>query len=112
MFSFKMHFQNPTACKVITIVLAVIFSTLIVLALLNAVKRRLNQSPPHEYWGSFLYVTALFVLVLGIKIGNFNYGVHMDDHYNLLALDMYTDLNPSKVKGQEVMDAGLVTFKE
>lgn len=112
MFSFQMHFDNPTACWVITIVLAIILSILIVLAFLNFVKRRLNRSPPHEYWGSFLYVTALLALVLGIKIGNFNYGVHMDDHYGLMALDTYTDLNPSSVKGQEVMDAGLVTFKE
>eukprot|EP00931_Biecheleriopsis_adriatica_P005782 TRINITY_DN107272_c0_g1_i1.p1 TRINITY_DN107272_c0_g1~~TRINITY_DN107272_c0_g1_i1.p1 ORF type:complete len:347 (+),score=69.00 TRINITY_DN107272_c0_g1_i1:149-1189(+) len=51
-------------------------------------------------------------LVGGFAAGDRNYGHNMISFYTYQDLVSYTDVNPSKSKGQSYMDAGEVYFKE
>lgn len=69
-----------------------------------------SERPP-----SWLIVCALsmaLALATGIAAGLGNYAFNTRRYYDVATLMEYGDLSPSDVRGQQVMDAGVITFAE
>jgi len=61
-------------------------------------------------WFSFLFATGLMAWFLGIFLGWINYQINLAEYYFISNLKIYDSLDPVSAKGQQLMDAGRVTF--
>lgn len=61
-------------------------------------------------WLLFLAVSCVVAVVSATLVGQLNYSANMYPYYNLQTLNQYRNVNPSTMKGQQLMDAGRVTF--
>jgi len=61
-------------------------------------------------WFSFLFATSLTAWVLGIFLGWLNYRTNLAEYYFISNLKAYDSVDPLSAKGQQLMDAGRVTF--
>jgi len=61
-------------------------------------------------WFSFLFATSLMAWVLGILLGWLNYQTNLAEYYFITNLKVYDSLDPKSAKGQQLMDAGRLTF--
>lgn len=63
-------------------------------------------------WGWISFVLILLAWMLGTVIGDINYTLYMQKYYFIHSLKTYTDIDPAEVSGKQMMDAGVVRFKE
>jgi len=49
-------------------------------------------------------------LLLGVALGDRNFWTHMQPYYDLTNLNSYQGVDPARMRGQELMDAGRVLF--
>jgi hypothetical protein len=61
-------------------------------------------------WLIFVFVTCFLALGLGLILGNVNYWTYTQSYYDLKLMNNYSDVNPSTTYGQQVMDAGQISF--
>lgn len=61
-------------------------------------------------WFLFTFVTALLAWILAIVLGDMNFYYHMQPFYDVVNLNMYDGVDPSRTKGVELMDAGRIIF--
>lgn len=72
-------------------------------------ERRLRSS----YWYHYFAVTMLLSVVAAGVLGSLNYEYNMRKSYTLASeLKFYKEVNVGETKGQQLMDAGLVTFSK
>jgi hypothetical protein len=62
------------------------------------------------WWPKCLLIGCIGSSVLGALIGEYMWTTCFDPYFQLRALQMYKDVNPSRVPGERVQDAGLVDF--
>jgi len=85
----------------------------VIIAVLIAVRAKYNQyrfSTHDPTWLIFVAATMIIAWALAVVLGNANYSAHMKQYYNLKSLMHYHDVYPSVTSGQQVMDAGTITF--
>jgi hypothetical protein len=121
--SFFAHYRTPLLCYL------VVFAGLLVVVLtayfaVDAVKKK--QEPdvvqfvtgelrePHREptWLIFLFGTCLQAWLLGVVLGEVNYTKHTQLYYDVSNLETYPSVDPSSMRGQQLMDAGRVMFKQ
>eukprot|EP00405_Crypthecodinium_cohnii_P013348 CAMPEP_0206429512 /NCGR_PEP_ID=MMETSP0324_2-20121206/6283_1 /ASSEMBLY_ACC=CAM_ASM_000836 /TAXON_ID=2866 /ORGANISM="Crypthecodinium cohnii, Strain Seligo" /LENGTH=243 /DNA_ID=CAMNT_0053895203 /DNA_START=438 /DNA_END=1169 /DNA_ORIENTATION=+ len=61
-------------------------------------------------WIMFICVSCLLATLSGLVVGNYNFLQHSEIFYDVMALNSYDAIDPSKVQGQEFMDAGRMNF--
>lgn len=108
--SFSMHYNN----KVLAygcVVFGLIFVVAIAKLALDSVHRRQND-PNHSdpSWFIFLTVACFLAWSSGVVLGDMNYSYNMEPYYNIFTMNSYPSVDPSKMAGQQVMDAGRLTF--
>jgi len=54
----------------------------------------------------------LLAFVAAYVLGEENYGSNMNKYYNMLNLNNYTGISPARMRGQQLMDAGLIEFAD
>jgi len=108
--SFRLHYRMPELCWGL-VALSVICVLLIgVTAALN-VTQMIQRSPSYQpTWHIFLFLTSLVAVALGPLLGNANFEENMQPYYDLQNLNDYTGVDPSRMRGQQMMDAGRVQF--
>mmetsp|Transcript_19705 Transcript_19705/g.52636 ORF Transcript_19705/g.52636 Transcript_19705/m.52636 type:complete len:322 (-) Transcript_19705:322-1287(-) len=62
-------------------------------------------------WYTFLFVTCVVAFLSAAILGSNLYWTFMQDYYDLVHLSTYESVNPSTMRGQQLMDAGMVDFK-
>jgi len=62
-------------------------------------------------WWSALFALSLSALVAGSVIGTGNYNDNFRQYYEVSTLQVYPDVNPARTQGQQLLDAGVVTFE-
>lgn len=108
--SFRLHYKQPSECWAI-----VWFAVLVVFgigasAAMN-VRQMLDRSMRYQpMWYIFLFLTSLVALVLGPYFGNKNFWNWMQPYYVLQGLNDYSGVDPSRMRGQQMMDAGRMQF--
>jgi len=113
-FSFSLHHTNPAACWGITLVLflvsAGVFACLIQLARVRSERDEHHAEPPT--WYGFLFVTCVLMIFAGIIFGYINFDRRTSNTYTYESLATYRDIDPALFVGQQLVDAGRVTFHD
>lgn len=112
MMSFEMHYRQPDTCRTLTIIACVVFALGIIAdAGYMWYKRRTGSAGmANGSWLLFLCVSCLMAVVAGMIYGNHNFWQHSEVYFDITALNSYNAVDPARMRGQELMDAGRVRF--
>jgi len=104
--SFSFHYQHPTWAWLIV---GLGFCTVAVSAALAIRSKRANRSP---MWYQFSTIALFVAALLAASFGDMNFWYNMQPFYDIENLNTYPSVDPATYKGQQVMDAGKVYFKD
>jgi len=108
--SFRLHYKFPSLCWGLVVFAVLLALTIGVMAGLN-VTQMIQGSPSYQpTWFIFLFLTSLVAVTLGPLMGSANFWENMQPYYDLQNLNDYSAVDPSRMKGQQMMDAGRVQF--
>jgi hypothetical protein len=113
--SFSIHYHLPFATLFVTVLgfLVVLGSGYVAFGDQGGEATEEGTKQRHEpKWYVFVFATCLFAWVLAVVGGEANYYTNMQPFYDILNLNTYSSVDPSQVRGQQLMDAGRVTFSE
>lgn len=115
MLSFSMHYRAAAVCYIIEVFAVVILGFIVVLSLYRMCQRWMyeeeSQGGRREGdWTCFLATSTLVAVVLGIVFGNLQFWANMQPFYDVQSLNTYPAVDVTRMRGQELMDAGQVTF--
>lgn len=111
-FSFRLFYVKPAVSWAIA-VCAFLFVAFLGVKAFGAVYSymRGHDSFYEPTWYVFLFFTSCFAWAIGLYLGIHNYYDHMQSYYGVSSLGNYRDVDPAKMRGQQLMDAGRVLFK-
>jgi len=107
--SFKVRYDYP---MIAYSVLLVCFMGVVIFAYLalKATREKMTQGLHIPSWYIFCFLTSLFMLLAGILIGNYIYSTYCQPSYQVAELTTYHDVDASKLRGAQMMDAGTIAF--
>lgn len=70
--------------------------------------QKVQDSTPS--WLLFLFFASTLAATAGPILGDLNFWTNMQGYYDLQTLNVYEDVSPQTSHGQQMMDAGKVTF--
>lgn len=121
--SFSLHYKQPILCYFLVLVGLIVVIITGVLAF-DAVKRKKEASSGAQFlaggdvatheptWLVFLFATCLLAWLLGVIGGDINFFNNMEPYYDISNLNTYPNVDPSRMRGQQLMDAGRIMFSE
>jgi len=102
--SFSLHYSSPFGCW-----LLVVIAMLVVCAGYGVtVQTYLKGKSPT--WYAFLSTLMLIAVVLAACLGTANYLSNLRPYYDTSNLNRYDSVDPEITSGQQMMDAGQITF--
>lgn len=117
MLSFSMHYKLPGLCLTVVLTMACVGGIICIQSAYTLIRMWTNDSvlevPDREgpSWMLFISSSVLVALLCAISLGNRNFWNNMQPFYDLKGLGTYVGVDPLKMRGQELMDAGQVTFE-
>eukprot|EP00933_Yihiella_yeosuensis_P080685 TRINITY_DN94150_c0_g1_i1.p1 TRINITY_DN94150_c0_g1~~TRINITY_DN94150_c0_g1_i1.p1 ORF type:complete len:303 (-),score=40.33 TRINITY_DN94150_c0_g1_i1:106-1014(-) len=108
--SLSIHYSSPVICTVTEGVSGLIIATLLYTAF-QKYKSSANDSSQYS-WYIFLFVTSTIALIFGMILGNENYVENTMPYMDAMQLNLYSNVDPSAYKGNQLMDAGRIHFAE
>jgi len=99
---FWLRYSAPGAVHLVLVICAV--------AVLAVVHRAVRSGGDDAEWLWFLAALLLAAFAAGIEVGDMNYISNLQPYYDSLNLQYYADVDPSKFRGNQLMDAGRVLF--
>jgi hypothetical protein len=107
--SFSMHYNDKLLCY-----LCVGIGFLIVLGIckmaVDSVGKHRADAGADPSWFVFLAAACLLAWVAGVALGDLNFFYNTEPHYEVSMLNSYPSVDPDTMPGQQVMDAGQMTF--
>jgi len=112
MLSFDMHYKKPATCRSVTIIItvAVVLAGLLDIVYMLWKRRRGEAGFANASWVLFLCMCSLVAVGIAVTLGSQNYWENSGLYYDVMAMNNYNDVDPSRMRGQEIMDAGRVLF--
>lgn len=116
MLSFWLHYKLPGLCLTVVMAIACVGGITCMQSAYTLIRMWTNDSvleePDREgpSWMFFISASVLVALLCAVSLGNRNFWNNMQPYYDLKGLGTYTGVDPQKMRGQELMDAGQVTF--
>jgi len=110
LLSFYYHFKYAYmvyAVVGVTFILVVMMGAFAMDALQN---RSMGSTSMEPHWYVFIFVTSLLAWILGVSCGQYNFFYCMQPYYDVVSLNMYDGVDPSRTQGIELMDAGRIIF--
>lgn len=120
--SFTLHYKNPFWCYMMVLAGLCVVAVLGVSAF-DAIKNKKKASSGqmqfvaggdvsyHEpTWIIFMFITCLFAWLLGLVAGDVNFYTNMEPFYDVSNLNTYRNVDPSSMRGTQLMDAGRISF--
>lgn len=102
-------YPNRDICNIITAVGALVVFMCGCLVYYTKVQKA--YSPEYEAsWFVFLFITLCLAWILGVILGSTNYSGNYLKYQRMTHLAKFTSVDPSRIRGQQIMDAGIVTF--
>lgn len=110
--SFRWHYTQPALCA---LVVGIAMLTIVACGGVACVPllRRLTAAgdePRQPSWLLFLALSSAVAWTFGVVFGNANFRSNMQPYYDYANLNDYTRVDPSRMRGQQLMDAGRVNF--
>jgi hypothetical protein len=108
--SFSVRFTNPGLTYGIILGIAVFIFASLVLAY-QGIQRKRHHDPRYQpMWYVFLAVTSLLAFIVAWGFSTWNWNKNMSMFYNNMNLNDYFHVDPARMRGQQIMDAGSVHF--
>jgi len=108
--SLSLHYTDPDLVKLLTFAIGFVVLMLGWVALRVWLRRDEGAQDPK--WYTFLFVTAGLAWIFGLVFGNKNFMSNTSPYYDIMNLGVYTEVDPAAYRGQQLMDAGRIVFKE
>jgi len=70
----------------------------------------LRERAGRATWAIFLFLAMLLAWTLGLQSGNYSYSLYLRPFYDIDGLNTYPQVDPSKFRGSQLMDAGRIVF--
>mmetsp|Transcript_68242 Transcript_68242/g.142628 ORF Transcript_68242/g.142628 Transcript_68242/m.142628 type:complete len:328 (+) Transcript_68242:105-1088(+) len=107
--SFELRYEEPVICGILMVAGALIVLTTGIMACTSS--SRFFSNPEREpTWLAFLFLSMVVALAAAFILGNGNYSGNMQRYYNMRNLNNYSDISVSRMRGQQLMDAGIIGF--
>eukprot|EP00929_Paragymnodinium_shiwhaense_P108000 TRINITY_DN74332_c0_g1_i1.p1 TRINITY_DN74332_c0_g1~~TRINITY_DN74332_c0_g1_i1.p1 ORF type:complete len:341 (+),score=70.54 TRINITY_DN74332_c0_g1_i1:64-1023(+) len=109
--TFPVHYRSPVVCWSVVIAGAIIT----LLSGFYARAQMLYKGYDAERapsWIVFFFGAMVLAWLLAVYAGQTNYGNHLLPYLDMQNLGSYKDVFPNRLRGQQLMDAGMVTFAE
>jgi hypothetical protein len=106
--AFSLHYNNTFACYFLVFLGLLLVGTIGYHAL-DAVKKK-SEGNHQPTWLIFLFATSFLAWLLGLAAGQAIFFNYMESYYDVSNLNTYLDVDPSYLRGQQMMDAGRLTF--
>lgn len=106
-------FSLRNSCPVLTLLILVCETLVVAAAAMyayGALMRQRHGETNESKWYIFLTLTAALAYILGLVIGSYNYDANLSFYYSMEHLQDYSNVNPTKMTGAMLMDAGAVYF--
>jgi len=110
--SFSLHYQHPNLVNFILAFGGALVLIAAALAVRAWKKKRDGFSDREPTWFMFAAIALAIALCLAVVFGDMNYWYNMQPFYDIENLNTYPSVDPSRDKGQQLMDAGRVYFKD
>lgn len=72
--------------------------------------RRRGEGVHDHFWYTLCFVTCIIAWLLGFYAGQQNYLSYILPYMEIKSLNLYTSVDPSMYRGQQLMDAGRIVF--
>jgi hypothetical protein len=106
--TFSLHYDSPRDCALLCyVVLAAVF-LLGYFAYSAMMRRTVGVQEPE--WYVFAFASSALAWLFAFGLGQANFEVNMQPFYDVSNLNVYHSVNPAKVHGQQLMDAGRIMF--
>jgi len=110
--SFRLHYKVSSLCWAVVGLAAL----LVIYIGAKSVRHVLLMNEGHAgytpTWLMFLFLTSLVAVFAGPIMGDTNFWENMQPYYSLQNLNDYSAVDPTRMRGQQMMDAGRVQFSE
>lgn len=111
--SFSTHYQQPLVCYSFVgggLLVVLISGYLGVDAMRQKAMGNPANGPREPSWYVFICFASLLAWVLAVVLGDINFYNNMQPFYDVLNLNTYPSVDPSRMRGQQLMDAGRIVF--
>lgn len=108
--SFSIRFTNPLLSWCVVLGVVVLICGSFALSY-QGIKRKFHHEPSYQpMWYIFLSITSVLAFTLAFGAGEVNWNMNMSMFYNNVHLNDYSYVDPARMRGQQIMDAGTVNF--
>ncbi|CAK0891849.1 unnamed protein product [Prorocentrum cordatum] len=107
--SFSLRYQQPVLARGITGLLLLPVAVAGVYSV-REITGMLRERAGRATWAIFLFLAMLLAWTLGVQFGNYIYTLYLRPFYDIDGLHAYAHVDPSKFRGQQLMDAGRIVF--
>jgi len=113
--SFSQQYSNPwfdsgrlnIAVNVLVLSVVLVFGWL---ALAAWQQKSQSRGSPEPTWHTFLFGTIVLAWLLALAMGGYNFDMNVTVFNQVNSLNSYKGVDPSRVDGQRMMDAGTLEF--
>mmetsp|Transcript_15609 Transcript_15609/g.36525 ORF Transcript_15609/g.36525 Transcript_15609/m.36525 type:complete len:305 (+) Transcript_15609:96-1010(+) len=112
LLSFSLHYTSATLCYVAVAVLGACFLFYGAYGVWRAFREYVGETNSHSGWMMFTAATGLLAVALGIVLGMNNFSANMLPYYEIENLNVYHSVDPSRYRGNQLMDAGQFYFAD
>jgi len=108
--SFSLHYKSAQAALSLC---GLVFFAVLAIGYLVIDSMRSNGAADGvgTNWYIFIFLSGFLAWSLGITVGGANFARNLQPYYDVANLNSYPAVDPSQVKGQQLMDAGRMVFK-
>jgi len=109
LLSFAVHYEHSRLCWFCVLLgaCAVLVCGAMALRIVHSGRGASVRDPT---WYIVVAASLAFWWTCGVACGQANYYLHMSPFYDITSLNLYPNIDPAKVGGRELLDAGRVIF--
>lgn len=108
--TFSIRYTSPSSSMLIVLGALCVVCVCFALAY-HAWQRKRSGDPRYQpMWYIFLFLTTLLAVLLALVSGEANWALNMSQYFNMAHLNDYGYVDPARMRGQQMMDAGRVGF--
>jgi len=108
--SFSLHYATPEIAYFIATLCMLVVMTLGFFAAMTIRAGTATEAGHGANWYIFIFLTTLLAWCLGVALGGVNFTQNMQPYYDMTNLNVYPAVDVTRMRGQQLMDAGRMVF--
>lgn len=108
--SYSLHYDSPQIAYAMAFLCMLVVMTLGFFAVKTLRNGTATEVGHGANWYIFIFLTSLLAWCLGVSFGDVNFSRNMQPYYDMINLNTYPAVDVTRVRGQQLMDAGKMVF--